>query len=213
MAGMIAYIGDYGIVAATGADDPKLASALQYMNAEITALQGAGFSDDQVKFNTIKDYMESGAYTNTNSKYFNPGNIHYSNHSKTAMKGGATSEGGNWARYKNLDDYAIDLQRVLQLGPGHPYDATGYPDLTDYVHRLKLNKYFGSESEVSYLKKLQGAQQRLKIIAQLHTDAHQDIVTPGSGNKFTNWLNGLTMTEKVLGGAAAVVLGLVIIKH
>ena len=40
-------------------DEALVAAATQYQNAEMAALQGAGFPDDQVKFNLVKDWMES----------------------------------------------------------------------------------------------------------------------------------------------------------
>ena len=167
--------------------DPLVNAAITYLNSETDALRNSGFSEDQVKFNLIKDYMESGAYTNSNSKNFNPGNITWSKNSKTAKKGKPFGKGW-WAVYSNLDDYATDLMRVLSLSPGRPIDATGYPDLTDYAKRLGINGYFGFKPEqgakyvtesMKYLKAMQGAQQRLKIIESLISDTNQKIV-PGT---------------------------------
>lgn len=212
--GIIAYIGDTIQLADIGkktvkktpvTDDARVAAALAYQTAEMAALQAAGFSADQVKFNLVKDWMESGAYTSTGARVNNPGNIMFGNHNINAAKGPYLQGNKSYlASYKTLAGYAVDLKRVLSLSPGRPIDATGYPDPADFVHRLKLNNYFGSESEASYLQKMKSTQQRLRIVAQLQTDTHQDIVVDDGqgGDKFTQWWNGLSMVEKIGLGVA-----------
>jgi hypothetical protein len=205
---IIAYIGETIQVGDTikvpVKDDPMVARSISMMNAEIAALQGGGFSDDQVKFNVVKDWMESGAYTSTGSKVNNPGNIMYGKHNINAHKGPYLEGNKTYlAAYSSLGDYARDLKRVLSLSPGKPYEATGYPDLRDFVHRLALNHYFGKESEVSYLNKMKGAQQRLRIITDLQVDSHQDLTTDTPKDKFMTWWDNLSTTEKVGIGVAA----------
>lgn len=210
--GIVAYVGatiELGKTSLTlkdtNVDDAKVATALNYQKAETAALQSAGFPDAQVKFNLVKDWMESGGYTSTGAKVNNPGNIMFGSHNINATKGPYLSGNKSYlAAYVSLNDYAKDLRRVLSLSPGRPIDATGYPDLRDFVHRLALNRYFGKEPESSYLAKMQGAQQRLRIISQLQDDTHQDIVvSTGKQDKFTEWWEGLSTTEKIGIGVAA----------
>ena len=206
----VAYIGDHGFISATTTDDPKVAAAVSYLNAEMAALKNAGFSELQTNWNVVKDYMESGAFTNTNSKYFNPGNITWSKHSKTAKKGRAFGSGW-WAVYDSLDDYATDLLRVLSLSPGKPINAT---TLEQWLHGLKLNNYFDKDkTEQQYVDALRGAKDRVNILSSLVDDSHQDITTPGGGSdKFMTWWHGLDTLEK--GGiiAGATIIGVSILK-
>ncbi len=194
-------------------DDPRVSAAVTYMNAEISALQGAGFNDDQVKFNIVKDWMESAGYTSTGSKVNNPGNIMFGKNNINATKGPYLAGNKTYlAAYRSLADYAVDLRRVLMMKPGQPFLATGYPDLTGFVHRLKLNNYYGKESETSYLAKMKGSQQRLRIIQNLQDDTHQDVVVP-AGDKFTEWWNNLSMVEKVGVGVAAFTVVAILVKR
>lgn len=199
----LALVGDT-ITKASTPPDARTAGALAYMNKEIDALQGAGFSPDQVKFNIIKDWMESGAYdpTKLNNQNFNPGNITWSKHSTVAQKGRPYGS-GYFAKYNNLNEYATDLKRVLSLSPGRPINATGYPDLKDFVNRLATNKYMGSDSPTAYLKAMQGAQQRIRILQSLETDAAQNIAMPSpSWDKVKDFFTNLPTGVKI--GAAAV---------
>lgn len=218
--GIIAYVGNtIQLIGDTTKvpvkDDAKVAAALTMLNAETAALQGAGFPDDQVKFNLVKDWMESGGYTSTGTRVNNPGNIMWGKHNINATRGPYLSANKTYlAAYRSLGDYAVDLKRVLNLSPGHPYQATGYPDLGDFVHRLKLNGYYGKESEQSYLAKLKGAQQRLRIISSLQVDTHQDLTTDtGPGDKFTAWWNNLSTVEKTGVGVAAFVGVVILVKR
>lgn len=198
----------YGRVGAAKAKPPadKQAVAMAALSAEKKALENAGYNTNQLNWNLIKDYMESGAFTNGGYlKHNNPGNITYSKNDKYATKGTAMpgNPGYYWAHYKSLDDYAQGLKRILNIKPGIPWEATGGKD---YVHRLKLNNYFGKESEDSYLKKLQAANDRLTLIQDLDTDTHQTIVTPDAKH---SWWSDLPWYGK--GGI--ILAGLVVVRQ
>ena len=61
-----------------------------------------------------------------------------------------SGKSGAYATYKTYEDWAKDLKRILLFKPGTPYNAT---TITDYVNRLKLNRYF-EDSAANYLKGL-----------------------------------------------------------
>jgi hypothetical protein len=65
-----------------------------------------------------------------------------------ATKGSPAPEGGNYAHYDGGLGWAKDYSRILHLKPGEPYKANS---LADFVHRLKMNKYF-TDDEANYLR-------------------------------------------------------------
>jgi hypothetical protein len=162
-------------------------------------LLAAGFTLPSIDYVFLMCYMESGAWQNSfMKKDHNPGNIIFV-HQQGATKGGYMAANKTYAaHYATLTDFAHDLMRVLSKPPGFPLQATS---LSDYVHRLKLNGYFGKESEASYLAKMKGAAQRLRIIVKLKDDTDQKIVMP-KHNFFKD--------HPVLAGAAIVVGVLVV---
>lgn len=135
------------------------------------ALKTAGFKDPALQFVYLMCYMESGAWTNGPTvKDNNPGNIMMY---KGATKGTYIAANKTYAaHFASLSQFAAKLYSLLSRG-SRPVDAT---DLTDFVHRLKGIDYFGKQSESSYLSAMQGAAQRLRLIADLDNDTHQKIV-------------------------------------
>jgi hypothetical protein len=188
--------------------DPVVNTALAALNSLHTAFTNAGFTDTQLRNALVQDYMESGAFTNSGWKQNNPGNIMYTKNDQWATKG--TYDGPNktyFAAYKNLDDYAQAKKRVLSLDPGRPIDATG-TEYADFAHRLKLNNYYGDESEASYLAKLNGAAQRLRILGDLDVDSAQNITTNAGVKPWYSFFTDMP----VLGKVGIVVGGLIVLK-
>ena len=165
------------------------------------ALQNAGFIEPNLKLVWLMCYMESGAWTNgPATRDNNPGNIMWSTKSKWP-KGVYVSSNKTYAiHFNSLDQFASYLLQLLSTG-SRPIDAT---TMADFVHRLKLNNYFGTTSEAAYLQAMKGAAQRLRLQAYLTADTNQKIVTPDSGNWFKD--------HPLVTGAGAAILGLLLIK-
>jgi len=130
------------------------------------ALQNAGFSEAFMKYAIPQLYMESAGFSNGPAvKDNNPGNIIW-------YKG---QERGVWmpanktyaSHFKDLDAFARVYYGLMNKG-AVPADATS---LEDFVHRLKLNNYFGKESEASYLSKLKGTASRLNMLDKTYKAA------------------------------------------
>jgi len=73
---------------------------------------------------------------------------------------------------------------------------------------MKLNNYFGKESEASYIAKMKGAAQSINLVSDFVDDTNQDITQPDNGTGFMGWWNGLPWYGKgaVIGGSALVVI-------
>lgn len=142
------------------------------------ALVNAGIPDPPLKFVFILCYMESGGFTNGPSRNdYNPGNIMWY---PGMTKGTYVAANRTYAiHFRNFDEFARELKKTLSKGAR----PIGADTLTDFVHRLKLNNYMGNESEASYLAKMRGAQQRLRLQGQLQDDANQTVTDSGRNKK------------------------------
>ena len=78
----------------------------------------------------------------------------------------------------------------------------------DFVHRLKMNNYFGKESEAKYLAALRGAAQRINLISAMVEDAHQDIAEPDGDKGLWPWVKA----HPIATGAGITLVGLVVLK-
>lgn len=145
------------------------------------ALVGAGFPGVIMNWVFALCYMESGGFSNTLfKKDNNPGSIMmYAG----ARQGTYVPGNGTYAaNFLTLDDFAAKFYNLMNSG-ARPIAATS---LEDFVHRLKLNNYFGKESEASYYNKLAGTMNRLRLLdatykaadAKMNKDAHPKSKVP-----------------------------------
>ena len=189
--------------------DPVLKRAVDYYNREKAALQAAGLADNLIDWIMVQDYMESGAYTNTGAKYNNPGAIMWPPHGlKYGHKGPYSTANKTYlAAFKSLPEYVNEKIAVLSQSPGRPVDASSG---ADFVHRLKLNNYFGKNtSEAQYAAAMRGAAQRLNIIGDLYTDTAQDAaIPPPPGGGFMQFIKD----HPLLTGIGATVGVLMVVK-
>ena len=206
-------IGTAAVTAKNKVTDPVLVKMEKHWNTLKEDLTNAGAAEPNLDRYMIMLYMESGAFTNTGFKQNNPGNIMWP---KSGLKYGTkgTYNAVNktyYAAFKDLNEFAKQFMIEMNKKPGVPADAT---DGADFVHRLKLNKYFGDESEASYLAKLNGAKKRINLIGDFITDTDQDIVVAddkdGSG-KFA-WFTGLPWYGQAGLVIGAIALPVIIIK-
>lgn len=91
-----------------------------------------------------------------------------------AVKGSPSPEGNNYAKFVSNEAWANDFKRILSMnkGAGRPIDAK---TLQDFVHRLKVNKYFGV-SEAQYLRGLQSIYSKYWPAGQQQEIVHQSAV-------------------------------------
>ena len=162
------------------------------------AYDNNGFNADLKSWNIAQDFLESGGFSNEGyNKNNNPGAIMFPKNGKLKYGRKGTYNKANktyYARFSSLDEYVKEKKQVLMLKPGEPINAQS---LSDFVHRLKENNYFGSESESNYLKGLMGSEQRLRIISDLFQDAHQKVVMPNK-NKLPWWGWGLVAVGGII---------------
>ena len=190
-------------------EDKVFANAVDQFNYEKQVLQANGLSGDIVDYILTQDYMESGAYSNVGAKNNNPGNIMWPKKGKLkyGTKGPYNAVNKTYyGSFPNLDSYVKEKIAVLSEKPGEPIKATSG---ADYVRRLKMNNYFGNESEASYLDKLKYAAKRINIIGDLWVDSHQDIAVPDSlDTGLWPWMKA----HPILTGVGLAAVGLVVIK-
>jgi hypothetical protein len=184
--------------------DAIVQAAIKALSNEHDALMKAGVPDALLNFILVRDWMESGAYSNNGYKlHNNPGNIMWNKNDKYGTKG--TYNAANktyYSHYPTIDAYVQKAIAVLKQKPGIPYDAT---TKEDFVHRLKLNNYFGKTSEADYLNAMKGAAQRINLVSDLQTDTNQNIVTtPTLG--FLDWIKANPIKTAMAG-----TLGLIIV--
>jgi hypothetical protein len=120
------------------------------------ALVKAGFRGDVLKWVFAMLFLESGGFTNSLSlRDNNPGSIMWY---KGQQKGTWIPSNKTYGiHFDSLDDFAAMLYRMLS-SKSRPIDASS---LEDYVHRLKIDNYFGTQSEQSYYDRLAGVVKRL----------------------------------------------------
>lgn len=134
------------------------------------SLTRAGFIFPNLNFTYAMLYMESGKWTNRPALIDNnPGNIMWYPGAKKGVYVAANKTYA--AHFDNLDKFALQLAYELRKGA----NPLGAQTLEDFVHRLKLNNYFGKESEESYYRKVKGALNDLGI--------WPDMTNPGQGLK------------------------------
>ena len=138
----------------------KKYKATGYPAELLQALQAAGFSGDLLGWVFALCYHESGGFSNTLSrKDNNPGSIMWF---PGMQKGTWVAANKTYAiHFNTLDDFARQMYREMTKKS----NPAGASSLQDFVHRLKLNGYMGSESEKSYYSKLASALSRLKNLA------------------------------------------------
>lgn len=142
------------------ADKTGLMPLKGYAGQLVQALKDAGISGPVLDFALVQLYMESAGFSNGPArKDNNPGNITWY---KGVKKGVYMPANKTYAaHYDSLQQFAGAYLQLLSKG-ARPLDAA---TLEDFAHRLKLNNYYGKESEASYLQKLQGTAARLNQLA------------------------------------------------
>lgn len=126
--------------------------------AVYNALETLNLSKNQLLLTLSQIMQETGVFGSTSNVFSlnnNASGISFSGSagqlSTGAIKGSPRplKEGANtfYAKYPNLNSWAKDYMRILNKGT-MPLNATS---TEDFVHRLKLNKYF-TDSEANYLK-------------------------------------------------------------
>jgi hypothetical protein len=134
-----------------------------YPGELMAALKATGFSGNVLLWVYALCFLESGAFSNSLAvKDNNPGSIMYYQGGKRGTYIAANKTYG--AHFDNLDAFADKLYRIMSSG-ARPVDATS---LEDFVHRLKLNNYYGSQSEKSYYDSLLAVINRLKLLKELY---------------------------------------------
>lgn len=188
-------------------DDKKVATGVAAFNLEKGMLQNEGLRPELIDWVLIQDWMESAGYTNKGYvQHNNPGGIMWPSKGLKYGKKGSYNAANHsyWTDFPSMAVYVKEKISVLSQKPGRPIDATSGPD---FVHRLKMNNYFGKQSEASYTAAMKGAASRINLIGDFYTDAHQDIVKPkGEGILAT------IREHPVLAGVGAAVAGILILK-
>lgn len=219
MNNQIAYLTGNAFIGVTEVKaDPVVQSAMKALMQEHDLLKLAGLSDNLTAWIMMKDWGESGGFTNNGYKlHNNPGNIMWNSHDKHGTKG--TWNAANktfYSHYASLSDYVAKLIEVLSQSPGRPIDAK---DAHDFVHRLKLNNYFGKKSEEEYFNMMKGAGKIIDTMSSIQDNSFQT-VAPEQKNAFQNFLDNfknifatMSTVAKVGVGAAAFLLLLALTKR
>lgn len=113
-----------------------------------------------------------------------------------------------WRYFPDINAWAVKMKEVISMnkGAGRPIDAT---TLKDYVHRLKVNGYFGKESEASYYNKVNAAGTRWRNIESLEEDTNQKIVMPKDRS---GGMLAFFKAHPVITGVGAAVGGILVLK-
>lgn len=180
------------------------------------ALRMAGFPVMLLPIILAQSAFETAYFTsNTFRQDNNASGIKWINkpYQKATMGIHSSEKGSFYARFETLTDWARDLKRILTInrGAGRPIDAT---TIQDYVHRLKVNGYFGL-SEAQYLAGVK----RVMLAMQLLQDAAYEKqgtaltpyqspgpVLPASLQSIVAPFAGLSMPVKIALGVAAFLL-------
>ena len=131
-----------------------------------SSLTKVGFKLPQLNFALAQLLFETGKFTRQSQVAANNNNysgIKWINSSRqNATKGTLVPLGERvsdpnsplnyYAHFNNMDDWATDFKRIISLqrsanNIGKPIDAN---TLDQYIHRLKLNQYFGDSENVYY---------------------------------------------------------------
>lgn len=151
-----------------------------------TALQLALFPAAAMNYVYVMLYMESGGWQNTPTrKDNNPGNIMYY---KGGKKGVYVAANKTYAaHFTTLNQFAGKLYQVLNKG-AYPLKAVS---LEDFVHRLKLNNYFGKQSESSYLAAMLATAKKLGMVDSYKQAMTKKMVAmndPKNPGKIVGWV-------------------------
>lgn len=125
-------------------DTGKNRYMLNSFNGVRQKLVNAGLSPDIATFAAAQSAFETNGWkSNVFKQNNNLSGITWINKPyQKATKGTKKPEGGYYAHYANMNDWANDFKRVISIGgAGAAIHAT---DLQDYVDRLYKNHYFTS---------------------------------------------------------------------
>lgn len=201
----------------------SLSSNLQLWDLLAAALSRAGFPDNIVPFATAQALFESNnARSPVSQADHNFSGIKYrpkNAHQKNATQGRKSPEGDYYAHFQNMTDWAADFKRIVSQknvpngnGPGGPA-AIDASDLHDYVHRLKVNGYYGGTEQAYYnaLALIMSAHKQLPASIEKRAQAIQtlDNITNTLDHPLTSWIPSVPTWAKIGG---AVVGGLIIVK-
>jgi hypothetical protein len=190
--------------------DAKMLAATNALNALSKAYKNAGASEPLLSFMLVKDWMESGAFTNVGWSLNNPGNIMWNKNDRYGSKGPYNRINKTYySKYPSLQAYVKKAMQVMAQSPGRPIDAK---DSRDFVHRLKLNNYFGNtQSEQSYYDAMKGSAQRINLLSSFVEDTNQDVTTDTPEKQNNNEIWAWVMEHKVPVGLTAAAVTLVLI--
>lgn len=119
----------------------------------IDALYNNGLNDPALHFGMSQLGFESTGFTShVFTAVNNAGGEEYVGQSTAYDSTIKKGDGGTFAGYNSLNDFAADFIRIISLQRsgntiGAPINAT---DLNDYVDRLQANGYFGEGSRDAY---------------------------------------------------------------
>lgn len=202
------------IIGAT--QSPEVSNAVAWLNALKSAYKKKALRDELINWLLIKDYMESGAFTNEGTKQNNPGNIMWNKHDKYGKKGTYNKINHTYySSYPTIDDYVNKMIQVIKQSPGRPYDATSGED---FVKRLAANTYFGKitakNTIENYIAAMKGAAQRINLLSDLQADTNQQIVTPSSDStSFIDKIKDFVTDHPIASGAIGIGLIVLIVKR
>lgn len=170
-----AYVGK---VVKTGVKkDTRIVNAMAIVDELKKLYASQGIPAQVVDWLVIRDYMESGAFTNTGAKLNNPGNIMWPKKGKLpyGQKGPYNAVNKTYYTYfpGGLPEYVKQAKLVIQQAPGRPIDATS---AMDFVKRLKANNYFGNETVENYYNAMKGAAGRINLASKYNTESTEIIV-------------------------------------
>jgi hypothetical protein len=130
-------------------------------------------------------YMESGGFSNRPFAIDNnPGNIMWDKRYWPLSKRGVyVAANKSYAvHFSSLNEFANTFYQYMTKG-SRPLDATS---VEDFVHRLALNHYFGSEPEASYLAKIKATLERLKMLDTFYKTTREKMLKDANPPK-ENW--------------------------
>jgi hypothetical protein len=182
-------------------------SVATWLNNLKSLYKANGLSDQMTDWNLIQDYMESGAFSNNGAKQNNPSNIMFPKKGLPYGKRGTYNKQNKtyYAAFDNLNDYVKEKINVLKQSPGMPINATSS---TDYVHRLKLNNFFGDRPEREYKAAMQSTAKNINLISDLKADTDTIVTRPDqNSNEVSSWImDHKGLVAGVVGGSLLLLL-------
>lgn len=131
---------------------PKLSSQVNNADKLLQVINEGGITGEMAEWVMGMSMLETGNLTSNPTKWYNYSNIAYTKNSPYQSGKGYK----DWAAYRSPVMWAKDMKRVLSLKNVKSSQGNGGPaaieatNLKDFIHRLKVNGYFGNGNEDVY---------------------------------------------------------------